>query len=143
MGAISLNEPYTPMYPTPKSLRDLAEDNRKAREAGMTYGQWAAIHNQEIEPRKEADTSDPYSIASIQAYLDLYNTGMNDRSVSEILGWGLSKARYRRATIYRLPANVTQGRRAIKRRPVTVDDVLKQIKHPYEGRRKKAAPKGD
>lgn len=126
----------------PKSMHGLAEDNRKAREAGMTYGQWAAIHNQDIEPRKEEDTSDPYSIAGIQAYLDLYNTGMNDRSVSEITGWGLSKARYRRAMIYRLPANVTQGRRVIKRRPVTVDDVLKKIKHPYEGR-KKAAPKGD
>ena len=128
---------YTAICATPKSLRDIAEDNKKAREAGMTYGQWAQIHNKDIEPRKGEDTSDPYSIAGIQAYLDLYNTGMNDRSVSEITGWGLSKVRYRRAMIYRLPANVTQGRRAIKRRPVTVDDVLKQIKLPYEGRRKK------
>ena len=132
-----MDEQYSPICAIPKSMHGLAEDNRKAREAGLTYGQWAAIHNQEIEPRKAEDTSDAYSIAGIQAYLDLYNTGMNDRSVSEITGWGLSKVRYRRAMIYRLPANVTQGRRAIKRRPVNVDDVLKQIKLPYEGRRKK------
>ena len=76
-----MDEQYSPISPIPKSMHGLAEDNRKAREAGMTYGQWAAIHNQDIEPRKEEDTSDPYSIASIQAYLDLYNTGMNDRKI--------------------------------------------------------------
>ena len=57
-----MNEPYTPYTRSPT---DIAEDNI-SRETGMTYGQWAAIHNQDIEPRKEEDTSDPYGIASIQ-----------------------------------------------------------------------------
>ena len=38
---------YTPICATPKSMHGLAEDNRKAREAGMTYGQWAAMQAQE------------------------------------------------------------------------------------------------
>ena len=141
MGAISLSEPYTPMYPAPKSLRDIAEDNRKAREAGLTYGQWAAIHNQfepgELKsapkPPRRPRNNLPFDYATL---VQCYNSGMSDKEIAAVMGWSRRGLAGRR-TRYGLPPNVRGGG------PRVEHGITVEMLAAIDDKIKKAAPKGD
>jgi len=70
-------------------MTDLAKDNKKVREAGMSYGKWRALqeeHQASVKRKKRKQHLVTSSGFDITLFCKLYNLGLNDKEIAQQMG---------------------------------------------------------